>query len=209
MRIIAVVSRKGGSGKTTITAHIAAQAAQNGKNVAIADADPQGSLAGWWNDRESDDIQYLQATIAELSERRHELEESGIDYLIIDTPPAINDAIRQVVEMADFAVIPTKSSPLDIKGVVPTVDLLMEMEKPMSFVITQVINNAKITGDTAILLSQFGTVAPVQIVNRVDFPSSMIDGRTVLELNASGKSSFEIDKLWEYIESQIERRVKK
>jgi hypothetical protein len=53
MHVIALASRKGGSGKTTLTAHlaVAAEAAGVGQ-TAIIDTDPQGGLAGWWNARE-------------------------------------------------------------------------------------------------------------------------------------------------------------
>ena len=45
MRVIAIVSRKGGSGKTTLAGHLAVAAEQNGDGpVAIMDTDPQASL---------------------------------------------------------------------------------------------------------------------------------------------------------------------
>jgi chromosome partitioning protein len=48
MRIIVVASQKGGSGKTTISGHLAVEAERNGHGpVAVIDTDPQGSLAHW------------------------------------------------------------------------------------------------------------------------------------------------------------------
>jgi len=45
MNVITVASRKGGAGKTTLTAHLAVQAQRDGRRVQVIDADPQGSLA--------------------------------------------------------------------------------------------------------------------------------------------------------------------
>jgi len=54
MRVIAVVSRKGGAGKTTLTAHLAVAAEASGHGpVAVIDTDPQDGLAGWWNARQT------------------------------------------------------------------------------------------------------------------------------------------------------------
>src|SRR5579862_4904544 len=49
MYVIAVASQKGGSGKTTIAAHLAVRAdAVDHGPVVLIDTDPQGSLAAWW-----------------------------------------------------------------------------------------------------------------------------------------------------------------
>ncbi len=45
-RIIAVAQQKGGAGKTTLTAQLAAFWSANNR-VAIMDIDPQGSLTAW------------------------------------------------------------------------------------------------------------------------------------------------------------------
>src|SRR5256885_1393018 len=55
MRVLAMASQKGGSGKTTLSGHLAVQAQLSGAGpVCLIDIDPQGSLADWWNEREAD-----------------------------------------------------------------------------------------------------------------------------------------------------------
>ena len=49
-------------------------------------------------------------------------------------------------------------------------------------------------------------VAPVFVQHRVDFATSMIDGRTVCEIDPEGRSAKEIWQLWEYIANQLEKR---
>ncbi len=43
MKVVAVVSQKGGAGKTTLALHIAVAAERAGLSAAILDMDPQGT----------------------------------------------------------------------------------------------------------------------------------------------------------------------
>ena len=55
MKVVALASRKGGSGKTTLAGHLAVEAERRGAGpVAMIDVDPQGSLADWWNVRSAE-----------------------------------------------------------------------------------------------------------------------------------------------------------
>ena len=89
MRIIVVALRKGGSGKTTLAGHLGVQAEREGiGKVALADMDPQGNLADWWNLRPGPSPHFLQTTAQGLAEDVAELRRLGFGLLIIDTPPA-------------------------------------------------------------------------------------------------------------------------
>ena len=84
-------------------------------------------------------------------------------------------------------------------------DVVEDVNKPLVFVINAATARARITSDAAIALSQHGTVAPVTIHHRTDFASSMIDGRTVMEVNPSSRSASEITALWEYIATRLKK----
>ncbi|UTW55584.1 ParA family protein [Kordiimonas sp. SCSIO 12610] len=206
MRIIAVTSQKGGSGKTTLSGHLAVAAERAGVGpVALIDTDPQGSLADWWNERENPNPAFVQTTIASLGEDLQHLKEQGIRLVVIDTPPAITRSIQAVVSKADLVVIPTRPSPHDLRAAGATVDLVERAGKPLLFVVNGATARARLTGEAAIALSQHGTVAPIVIHNRQDFAASMIDGRTVMEVDGGGKSAEEVEKLWAYVESRVRR----
>lgn len=199
MKIIVLASQKGGVGKTTLSGHISVQAALEGAKVALVDTDPQGSLAAWWNARKSEQPVFVSSSISTLSRDIESLKEAGFDFVFIDTPPAVTSTIKSVVQLADLVVIPTRPSPHDLRAVGATVDIVTECGKKMVFVINGAAHRARITADAAIALSQHGAVSPTVVYQRTDFASSMIDGRTVQELDASSKSSTEIKGLWEYI----------
>src|SRR5258707_12234050 len=114
MKVIAVASQKGGSGKTTLAGHIAVQAERAGGGpVALVDTDPQGSLAAWWNVRQADTPGFAATDIAHLPEAIRRLRTLGMRLLVIDTPPAIAATIPEVVPLSDLAIIPPRPTPHD------------------------------------------------------------------------------------------------
>lgn len=128
-RVIAVVSPKGGTGKSTITACLAAEALQGGGKPAIVDADPQQSLA-WWHGQagplsqitlRSDPNETVSSTIRELAKAHRPV--------LVDTPGFDNATTIEVLAVADLALIPCGPSPLDALGVREAVKLIMQINQ--------------------------------------------------------------------------------
>jgi chromosome partitioning protein len=206
MKVIAVASQKGGTGKTTLCGHLAVQAERVGAGpVALIDTDPQGSLSDWWNSRGVESPVYVQTTLATLNSDLETLREAGIRLVFIDTPPAMTFAIVDVVKNADLVLVPVRPSPHDLAAAGATVDLVERIGKPLVFIVNGASMRAKITSEAAVALSQHGTVAAGFVHHRSDFASSMIDGRTVMELPRAVRSSNEIAGLWEYVAKRLER----
>jgi chromosome partitioning protein len=207
MRTIVLASQKGGVGKTTIAGHLGVMAEKNGAGpVALIDTDPQGSLAAWWNERAAEAPLFAQVEITRLAEHLEQLAAAGVKLAIIDTPPAVTEMIRAVLQVADLVVIPTRPSPHDLRAVGSTVELVEQSGKRMVFVINGAAPRPRIAGEAAVALSQHGTVAPVTLYQRTDFASSMIDGRTVQEIDPKSKSADEIAMLWKYVDAQLRKK---
>ncbi|MEX6725308.1 AAA family ATPase [Parapedomonas caeni] len=210
MRVLAFASQKGGSGKTTLSGHIAVQAERAGAGpVVLIDIDPQGSLSDWWNEREAETPAFAHTTVSRLMTDLEDLRAKGFKLAVIDTPPAITVAIQSVVAVADLVVVPTRPSPHDLRAAGATVDLVERAGKPLVFVVNAATPRAKITFEAAIALSQHGTVAPVTLHHRTDFAASMIDGRTVMEVDPNGKSAGEIETLWTYLSDRLEKNFRR
>lgn len=206
LQVVALTSQKGGSGKTTMTGHLAVQAQRIGNGpVAIIDTDPQGSIAGWGRARAESVPVVFTATPGQVPSMIDGLAADGFSLVFIDTPPAVTDAISKVVSHSDLVIIPTRPSPHDLRAVGATVDIVEDHDKAMIFVVNSATRGARITSEAAVALSQHGTVAPVTIHHRVDYASSMIDGRTVMELNEASRSSKELVALWEYVADRLDR----
>lgn len=203
MKVVVLASQKGGVGKTTLCGHLGVQASAFGKKVALIDTDPQGSLADWWNEREAEQPAFISSSIGKLDDDIEAVRDAGFDIVLIDTPPAVTSTIRTVVSVADLVIIPTRPSPHDLRAVGKTVDIVNECDKRMVFVINGAANRARISTDAAIALSQHGAVCPTVIYQRTDFASSMIDGRTVQEVDSGSKSAGEINELWLYVNTQL------
>jgi chromosome partitioning protein len=209
MYTVVMASQKGGSGKTTLSGHLAVEAERAGAGpVALIDTDPQGSLSLWWNARQSQSPHFAQVGLFDLDEALNALRAAGIRLVIIDTPPAITESITRVVAYADLVVVPTRPSPHDLRAVGATVDIAERHQKPLIFVINAATARARITGEAAVALSQHGTVAPVTVHHRVDFAGSMIDGRTVGEVDAKCASAKEVRDLWTYVQDRLSRLMK-
>lgn len=206
MRVIVFASQKGGSGKTTLSGHIAVEAERQGAGpVALIDTDPQGSLAKWWNVRKDPNPAFIQSVFSNLFHDLDSAREEGFRLVVIDTPPAVTRAISEVVSYADIVVAPTRPSPHDLRAVGPTVDIAEARGKPLIFVVNGATQRARITSEAAIALSQHGTVAPTTIHHRVDFAASMIDGRTVMEIDPFCASAQEVSSLWTYLYERLQR----
>jgi chromosome partitioning protein len=206
MRVMIFASQKGGSGKTTLAGHVAVQAERAGAGpVALIDTDPQGSLTEWWNLRQAERPYFVATNFPRLLTDLQKLHADGVELVIVDTSAAIVMAIRDVAVFADLVVIPVRPSPHDLRSLGATVSLVEDAGKPLLFVINGAVAGARITEEAATALSGHGTVAPVTVHNRVNFATSMIDGRTVMETDEHCRSAEEIAGLWDYLEGRLDK----
>jgi chromosome partitioning protein len=204
MRVIVVAGHKGGSGKTTIAAHLAVQAEAAGKGpVVLIDTDPQGSLAAWWRARNDDAPALATVRIEELAVNLEEVRSYGTALVIIDTPPALVASIEQVIAIADLILIPARPSPHDLRAIGATVEMARQAGKPFLFIVNGAAPRANITAQAVAALSEHGRVAPVILYQRTGYAASMIDGRTVMQGERTGRSAQEIEELWGYISKQV------
>jgi len=206
MQVVVLASQKGGSGKTTLSGHLAVEAERVGVGpVVLIDTDPQGSLSDWWNARDAETPAFARVAIEDIAECLFQLREMGVKLAVIDTPPAITQSIASVVAHADLVLIPARPSPHDLRAVGATIDIVEHFNKPLIFVINAATARARITGESAVALSQHGTVAPVTLHHRVDFAASMVNGKTIGEIDSKSKSAREITDLWAYVASRLDR----
>ena len=69
MQVVVLASQKGGSGKTTLSGHLAVEAERSGMGpVVLIDTDPQGSLSDWWNARGAETPAFARVAIEDLAD---------------------------------------------------------------------------------------------------------------------------------------------
>lgn len=203
--VIALVSTKGGVGKTTLSGHLAVEAERYGAGpVALIDMDPQGSLSHWWNARVQRTPVFVDSTRDRVQADLERLGTMGIRLTIIDTPPSPNDVIEAAAEVADLVIVPLRAGPHDMRTIPATLSVVERFDKPVVFVLNGATVGARITAEAVQLLSQYGPLAPV-VHQRVDYAASMIDGRTAMEIKASSPAVEEIRSFWTYVNGRLGR----
>lgn len=209
MKTIVISSQKGGSGKTTLVAHLAVEAERVGDAPAwLIDTDEQGTLSQWHERREHDTPQRAEMPFTRLTKGLANIAERGAAYCFIDTAPTISGQSATIIHLADLVLIPVRPSPADLWAVSETVALVKEAGKPFLFVITQAKSHATITAQTVAALSEHGRVARTFIADRVPYAGAMTGGRTAPELSPKSLAADEISGLWVNVKSCFHERMK-
>src|SRR5215470_1773469 len=200
-RIITVAQQKGGTGKTTVAAHLAVALLRQGKSVAILDVDPQGSLGQWFEAREQrlgEAATGLRFRTASGWGARREARDLARDYeyVVVDTPPKSDSEARPAIEAASLVVIPVQPTPIDVWSTDSTLALIARERVSGLIVINRVTQRARLAAEMIAAIRALGCVAAnAQLGNRVSFAAAMGKGSTVLELEPSGKAAQEVQAL--------------
>lgn len=201
MKTIVFAASKGGVGKTTLCAALSSYvgAAGDAKRTAIIDLDPQGSLTGWWNQREAESPELIEANAANLSQVLGQAAAAGYDYVFVDTPPGHMKTIEAGIASADYVLVPCQPSPVDIAAIGDTLSAIDELGKPFAFVMNRVIARTRIGEQAILLLANHGKVAGVPVAQRTAFATAMTDGRSAPEIQGGKLATQEISALWKFL----------
>ena len=144
MRTIALLTQKGGAGKTTLAASLAAAAAQAGEKVIALDLDPQASLSRWGKRREAANASgkvMVEPLEGERLPRLHAVVEGlagvGFTLAIFDTAGADSAAARFVADSADLCLLPTRPTCLDVDVTSATFRAVFLAKRRAAFVLNQ------------------------------------------------------------------------
>lgn len=199
MKTLAIISQKGGVGKTTLATALAVAAERDGKTVAVFDLDPQASAAFWKDTREADSPAIVAIPPSRLHHVLKAAEETGCDLAIIDAPPFAKDIAFEAAQRADFILIPTRPAVLDVMAMTKTLELVGHYDKPSAVVLTFCPIQGREIADTEDAIRQLGAeLAPVRIHNRVAYSRAQQTGQTAQEFESDGKAAEEIKQLYAY-----------
>ena len=214
MPVIGVIGRKGGSGKTTIAVHLAAVFATQGKNVALVDADTQGSASYW---AEPGHLP-MQVVHRPLEHDREILAWSvavrGIDadLLVLDAPPHLNEALGGVIGLSDIALVPCGPSGLDLIATAETVGLVREVRdergdgRPNILLVPNRVDRRTTSGrDLAVALKDLGEPVGPAIGARTAFSDAFNVGQWVGAYAPQSPAHQELQALTRRVETILRR----
>ena len=208
MKTLAVLSRKGGAGKTTVAIHLAV-AAQASRRTVVVDMDPQRSAADWWRSRAADTPELVEVEHGNLAAVAKAAKADGVDLMVVDTRPSAEEDAFEAAKVADLALIVVKPSILDLRAVAATVETVTRSKTPGVILINQAppargVAEVPIVMEAMTALQGYGLpVLPVILHNRAAYHSALIDGRAVNELEPDGKATAEVARLWRYVEGTL------
>lgn len=197
-KTIAIVSQKGGSGKTTLAVHLATRAAQAGRESCVIDTDPQATAAAWSDWRGDFLPVVVTSPPARLARTIDSARKQGVDFVVIDTPPHADAAAREAIKVADIVLIPTRPRAFDLHALEPIADLVAFAKKPAYVVLNGVPSGATVLSEEARATAKgLGLkVCSVELAERAAFHRSSAKGETASEIDPAGKAAKEIEKLW-------------
>lgn len=204
MKVIAFLSQKGGSGKTTLVVHTAVAALESGMKALVVDTDPQQSATVWGNARQA--VDPLIATIAasDLDRLLTAAKSEGMDLVIVDTAPHAAPEAARIARAAGMVLIPCRPTAFDLAAAESGAMIVKAAKVPAAFVLSACPVRAPEISETRKALAAYGLpVAPVEISERRAFSRAIATGRAVTEFESDGRAADEIRTLWNWIEKQI------
>jgi chromosome partitioning protein len=206
MKTIAVIARKGGSGKTTVAVHMAIAAHLRGRKALVADADPQRSSSTVLKGRRGSGPQFAETSGPKLFALQVAAQRAGIDTFIIDTPAGAEDETAHAIVLADLSLLVIRPTFLDFAAAIRTSEVLRRLHKPGVIVLNQApVSRAGAEpplvkkAHEALRMMRL-PVAPAILRARSAYQAALEIGCSAEEVGAPSAAAREVAELWAYVE---------
>lgn len=217
MYVLAVLSEKGGAGKTTTVIHVAVAALLMGREVVVLDMDPQASAADWCDQR-GGKPEGATLPAPRLEGTLSKLRANEVDLAIADTPREANNISYVAAQAADLVIVPLKAGGFDYRALIRTLEIC-HLAKKTPFVVLNGIKPGahRIETDAresvvALLEKHFRKtqvrlpceVCPVVIHEWASTRDASITTTTALEAEPDSAAAAEFRHLYLWINQQFE-----
>ena len=203
MKTIAIISQKGGAGKTTVSIHLAVAAEERGLKTAIFDLDPQASAATWADKRTKEAPAVVSAQASRLPGLLEQAAAQQADLVIIDSAPNADAASLAAARAADIILIPCRPAAFDLNAIGTTLALASVAGKPAFVLLNAVPPQGRVGEEARQALIGGGVAVAEPVLHQlVAFSHAVNDGRSAQELDAKSKAAGEISALFDWIMQQ-------
>ena len=206
MHVIAMLSQKGGAGKTTLAVNLAAATIARGKAASILDIDPQLSATDWYEGRTVPDPKVSTVPAGRIATALKSARVEDVDAVYIDTSGGAEADTLTAARAATYVVIPCQPSSLDISAIGRTVDICMLAHTPACIIINSTqARRTRLNQQVTDALVDYGIpIAPVTIGRRVACADSFTFGKSVLEHAPASKAAHEFTQLEQWLADQLQ-----
>ena len=210
MKTLGIIAQKGGSGKTTLSIHLAVRAGIAGLKVLLVDTDPQSSATAWWRRRHEGMPALIQSRGELLPEMLRTAGQQHYDLVVIDTAPHSSGEAEATARLSDQVYIPTRPAILDLDAISVSTELITGTGVKAKIVLNACPPPTRhgephIVSEARQALKTYGIpVSGVAISQRAAFSHALIDGHAVSEFERSGKAASEIDGLWNALKGEMD-----
>jgi chromosome partitioning protein len=203
--VITVAQQKGGAGKTTLAANLAASFAET-RRVAVLDIDPQRSLTRWHGLRAARKVPAI--TLSDVSGWRLEREIDRLrqshDVLIVDSPPQLDTDAKLAVRAAGLVLVPIQPSPPDLWAAEGTLKLAVAEKRTARIVLNRAPNFGRLRDGVEREIKRQGySIFSTVLGNRIGFASAFAMGLGVNEFAPRSTAAVELRSLRTEIEGVL------
>ena len=204
MHTVALISRKGGTGKTTLACSLAVTAQLDGRAAVILDMDPQGSASAWWRVRREQPPSVASTRPSALRGHLQAAKQASVDIVFIDTAPQVAGAAIQAAQAADYVLVPSRPGLLDLAAIAGTIAIAQEARVPAAIVLNAAgIRSPLVVQAQGALLDAGATVAPV-VSQRIAHAYAITACQAAAEREPSSKAADEIQALWQWLRRRLQ-----
>lgn len=200
MKTIAVLSQKGGTGKTTLVLHLAVAAEAAGHTAVVIDLDPQSSAGGWGDSRKAEGPTVALGHAPRLASILQAASANGAGLALLDTAPHSQGDALAAAQAADAILIPCRPGILDLRAIGATVQIARLAGKPAAVVLNACPPQARgLVEEAAEACRGYGIeVAPLRMTQRAAFAYALASGQTAQEYESDGKAAEEVQQLYQW-----------
>ena len=209
MHTVAIISRKGGTGKTTIACSLAVAAQSNGLATAILDMDPQGSATAWWRVRGEMPPSVAPTRQSSLRGHLEAAKEAGVQVVFLDTAPHVAGTASAAAAAADFVLVPCRPGLLDLAAITGSVAIAQERNKPYAIVLNAAPIRSPLIAQAHEALVDTGIVVAPVVHQRVGHAYAVAEGLAAMEREPVSKAAQEIEALWQWLRRELKRKRRK
>jgi MinD-like ATPase involved in chromosome partitioning or flagellar assembly len=205
MNVLAFASRKGGAGKSTLVAHLAAHMHKPTRPCLLIDDDPQGSLT-LWNELRGQASLPLKIVKRGIGQIVKKAKQKGVEWVLIDTPPKSSASVVEAIEAATLVIIPCRPGLFDIDAVQETIALARQARTPYAVVFNAAPPKREHLEAPAVWMARKCREVPVwggQITHRASFSLALTGDEDVKGYEADAGAAGEINGLWSAIEKSV------